>query len=82
MIGQVITNLDSIVQTVNGRDRQLVDLITTLRRFTSGLAADRRPIGEALGSIADLTSATAGLLQVARDPLKDDIVQLGRSATT
>ncbi|MGH3239998.1 MAG: MCE family protein [Spirillospora sp.] len=80
VIGQVITNLDSVVQTVNDRDRQLVDLVTTLRRFTSGLAADRKPIGEALGSIADLTSATAGLLQVARPPLKDDIVHLGRLA--
>ncbi|WUI01092.1 MCE family protein [Spirillospora sp. NBC_00431] len=80
VIGQVITNLDSVVQTVNSRDRQLVDLVTTLRRFTSGLAADRKPIGEALGSIADLTSATAGLLQLARPPLKDDIVHLGRLA--
>ncbi|MFA1540106.1 MCE family protein [Actinomadura monticuli] len=78
VIGQVITNLDSVVRTINGRDRQLVDLVTTLRRFTSGLATDRRPLGEALGSIADLTTATAGLLQVTRDPLKDDIVQLGR----
>ncbi|MFB4306441.1 MCE family protein [Actinomadura sp. GTD37] len=78
VIGQVITNLDSVVQTINGRDRQLVDLVTTLRRFTSGLATDRKPLGEALGSIADLTTATAGLLQVTRDPLKDDIVQLGR----
>lgn len=80
VIGQVITNLNTVVQTVNGRDRQLVDLVTTLRRFTSGLSADRRPIGQALGSIADLTTATAGLLQVARDPLKGDIVQLGRLA--
>lgn len=78
VIGQVITNLNSVVQTVNARDRQLVDLVTTLRQFTSGLAADRKPIGEALGSIAELASATAGLLHVARDPLKDDIVQLGR----
>ncbi|TDB80287.1 MCE family protein [Actinomadura sp. KC216] len=80
VIGRVITNLNSVVQTVNARDRQLVDLVTTLRRFTSGLAADRGPIGEALGSIADLTSATAGLLQVARPPLRDDIVHLGRLA--
>ena len=82
VIGQVITNLDSVVQTVNARDRQLVELVTTLRRFTSGLAADRAPIGEAVGSIADLTSATAGLLQVARAPLKDDIVHLGRLSDT
>ncbi|TDD22283.1 MCE family protein [Actinomadura sp. KC06] len=78
VIGQVITNLNSVVQTVNARDRQLVDLIGTLRRFTSGLAADRVPIGQAVGSIGELSSATAGLLQVARQPLKDDIVQLGR----
>ncbi|TQM71031.1 phospholipid/cholesterol/gamma-HCH transport system substrate-binding protein [Actinomadura hallensis] len=78
VIGQVIANLNSVVQTINSRDRQLVELVGTLREFTSGLAADRRPIGEAIASIADLTTATAGLLQVTRDPLKDDIVQLGR----
>ncbi|WP_329522097.1 MCE family protein [Spirillospora sp. NBC_01491] len=78
VIGQVITNLNSVVQTVNSRDRQLVDLVTTLRRFTSGLAADRVPIGEAVGAIGELGTATADLLQVGRKPLKDGIVQLGR----
>src|SRR5690606_31724896 len=73
-----VESLNSVVQTINSRDRQLVELVGTLREFTSGLAADRKPIGEAIASIADLTTATAGLLQVTRDPLKDDIVQLGR----
>jgi phospholipid/cholesterol/gamma-HCH transport system substrate-binding protein len=44
----------------------------------SGLAADRGPIGSAIASISDLTSATAGLLQVGRAPLAADITQLGR----
>jgi phospholipid/cholesterol/gamma-HCH transport system substrate-binding protein len=42
----------------------------------SGLSADRKPIGESLANIGDLTDATSGLLADARPPLKDDIAGL------
>ncbi|MGK5553174.1 MCE family protein [Actinomadura kijaniata] len=78
VIGQVITNLNTVVRTVNARDAQLVDMITTLRRFTSGLAADRRPILDAFQAVGDLGDATADLLHVGRQPLKDSVTGLHR----
>lgn len=78
VIDGVIDNLNSVLQTVNSRGDDLSDLITTLQELVSGLAADRQPIGNAISSLSQLTTATAGLLQVANPPLQADITQLGR----
>lgn len=81
VIDQLIGNLDSVLRTISSRGDALGNLITNLQELVSGLAADRQPIGTAISAIGSLTSATAGLLQVARAPLQTDIVQLGRLAT-
>jgi phospholipid/cholesterol/gamma-HCH transport system substrate-binding protein len=47
----------------------------------SGLAGDRTSIGEAVSALDDLASVTTGLLQEGREPLKQDIAQLGRLST-
>jgi phospholipid/cholesterol/gamma-HCH transport system substrate-binding protein len=78
VIEQVIGNLNSVVTTVSARNSELRGLITSLQELVSGLAANRQPIGQAISAIGSLTSATAGLLQVARPPLKNDITQLQR----
>jgi phospholipid/cholesterol/gamma-HCH transport system substrate-binding protein len=78
IIDGVIDNLNSVLQTVNSRGNDLSDLITTLQELVSGLAADRQPIGNAISALSQLTSATAGLLQVGNTPLQADITQLGR----
>jgi phospholipid/cholesterol/gamma-HCH transport system substrate-binding protein len=78
VIGELITNLDSVLNTINTRTSQLTSLVNTLQALVSGLAADRQPIGQAITSIGQLASATAGLLQVARPGLSADITQLGR----
>jgi phospholipid/cholesterol/gamma-HCH transport system substrate-binding protein len=78
VIDQVIDNLNSAVTTISARNSELRGLITSLQELVSGLAANRQPIGQAISAIGSLTSATAGLLQVARPPLKDDITQLQR----
>ncbi|PXY32165.1 MCE family protein [Prauserella muralis] len=77
VIGQVIDNLNNVLATINERTPQLSDLITRLQQFVSGLAADREPIGQAIESLGELTSTTAGLLGEARQPLKEDIKALG-----
>ena len=82
VIGEVIGNLNSVLHTIGSRSGKLSNLVATLQELVSGLAADRVPIGSAISSIASLTSATAGLLQVARPPLRTDITQLGRVAGT
>ncbi len=77
VIGQVIDNLNAVLETVNARDEQLSELVISLQQLVSGLAEDREPIGEALGSIAELTDVTAGFVGEARPALRDDIAALG-----
>jgi phospholipid/cholesterol/gamma-HCH transport system substrate-binding protein len=77
VIGELITNLNTVLDTVNARDEQLSALILQLQRLVSGLAADREPIGQAIVSIDQLAGATAGLLAQARPPLRQDIAALG-----
>jgi len=82
VIGAVIVNLNRVLHTIGTRSGELSNLVTTLQELVSGLAADRQPIGSAISAIASLSTATAGLLQVARPPLRTDIAQLGRVAGT
>jgi phospholipid/cholesterol/gamma-HCH transport system substrate-binding protein len=82
VIDDVIDNLNSVITTVSVRNTQLSNLVTSLQELVSGLAANRQPIGQAISAIGSLRSATAGLLQVARPPLKDDIGELQQLATT
>jgi len=80
VIDDVIGNLNSVLSTITSRGNALAGLVTTLQQLVSGLAADRQSIGSAIGAISSLDSATAGLLQVGRAPLSQDITQLGRLA--
>ncbi|WP_064745528.1 MCE family protein [Pseudonocardia acaciae] len=80
VIGQVIDNLNQVLDTVNARDKEFTQLVITVRQLVSGLSQDRHTIGDAISSIGELTDATAGLLEDARPPLKADIEQLGRLA--
>ncbi|MEU1464708.1 MCE family protein [Streptomyces sp. NPDC005727] len=77
LIGSVIDNLNTVLETLDKRGSRFSGLLTQLRRVVSGLSADRKPIGESLVSIGDLTDVTSGLLKDARPPLKDDIAGIG-----
>ncbi|MFI6103233.1 MCE family protein [Streptomyces sp. NPDC051310] len=76
LIGSVIDNLNTVLATLDQRGARFSGLIEQLQRVISGLSADRKPIGESLVSINDLTEATSGLLEDARPPLKADIAEL------
>ncbi|MGW2813419.1 MCE family protein [Streptomyces sp. NPDC001415] len=82
VIGEVITNLNTVLTTVNDREAGFNDLVVTLRQLVSGFAGDRKPLGEAVAAMGDLTTVTAGLFEDGRAPLKDDIKQLGRLSST
>ncbi|MEU9986033.1 MCE family protein [Streptomyces sp. NPDC048045] len=82
LIGSVIDNLNAVLETLDKRGSRFSGLLTQLRRVVSGLSADRKPIGQSLVSIGDLTDATSGLLKDARPPLKDDIAGLGDAVGT
>ncbi|MFJ5533402.1 MCE family protein [Streptomyces sp. NPDC093261] len=77
LIGSVVDNLNTVLDTLDKRGSRFSGLLTQLRRVVSGLSADRKPIGESLVSIGDLTDVTSGLLKDARPPLKEDIAGLG-----
>ncbi|MFI5909181.1 MCE family protein [Dactylosporangium sp. NPDC051541] len=82
VIGRVITNLLSVLSTLDEHRDDLDTTITRLQQFVSGLAADRQAIGDALTNTAALTGATASLLQDARPSLQADIDQLGTLSGT
>jgi phospholipid/cholesterol/gamma-HCH transport system substrate-binding protein len=77
VIGQVVDNLNVLLDTVNQRGSQLSDLVVQLQQLVSGLAADREPIGDAIDALGGLATTTSGLLEEARGPLKADIAALG-----
>ncbi len=81
VIGQVIDNLNSVLGNINSQGNALSTLVTTLQQLVTGLAGDRTAIGDAIQGLADLTGATAGLLDQARQPLKDSIAGLGMLAS-
>ena len=76
VIWRTIDNLNAVLGTVDAHDDQLLDLIDQLKRFTSGLAADRETIGRTLAGITDLSAETADLLVTTRPLIKDDVAQL------
>lgn len=78
VIGQVVKNLSTVLKTVNDREAGFDELVVTLQKLVSGFSGDRKPLGEAVAAMGDLTTVTADLLEDGREPLKQDIAELGR----
>ena len=76
IIGHLVSNLDTVLGGLDLRQTELEALITQLRRFVGGLAADRAAIVGSLDGINQLTATTAGLLEEARPALARDVVRL------
>jgi phospholipid/cholesterol/gamma-HCH transport system substrate-binding protein len=77
VIGDVINNLNSALDTVNARSDEMSTVITQTQQVVSGLAADRQTIGDAIDGIGQLNQATSGMLADSRPALRDDIANLG-----
>jgi phospholipid/cholesterol/gamma-HCH transport system substrate-binding protein len=73
VIGDVIDNLTGVLTAVGERDAELNNLIIQLKNFISGLAGDRKTIGNAIDGINRLATSTAGLLTQVRGPLAQDV---------
>ncbi|MFD9790972.1 MCE family protein [Streptomyces sp. NPDC059070] len=82
VIGSVIGNLTTVLNTVNTREARVTGLIDTLDELVAGLSGDREPIGDAVSALAALTTSTAGLLDESRAPLRSGVDQLGRVSAT
>jgi phospholipid/cholesterol/gamma-HCH transport system substrate-binding protein len=76
VIGDVIDNLSTVLTTLDAHDAQLTDLIVQLRRFVSGLAADRTALGNAIVGVNNLSTRTSNLLTNVRAPLAKDVKDL------
>jgi phospholipid/cholesterol/gamma-HCH transport system substrate-binding protein len=76
LIGQVITNLDGTLTTVDQHHQQLNRLIVGLRGWMTELATDRKAIGSSLASISSLTRTLADLVSGARPLVKSDVAKL------
>jgi phospholipid/cholesterol/gamma-HCH transport system substrate-binding protein len=81
VIGDVISNLNTVLGTVDARDNELDQLIVQLQRLFGGLAQDRQAIGDSLVNIDSLASDFSSLLVDARPPLAGDITRLNTVAT-
>lgn len=81
LIGDVITNLDTTLKTINDKGDQFSSTIDQLQQLVSGLAQDRDPIGEAVPRIATATDDLAQLLQGARPDLQSTIAHASDLAT-
>jgi phospholipid/cholesterol/gamma-HCH transport system substrate-binding protein len=81
VIGDVITNLNTVLGTVDARDNQLDQLIVQLQRLFGGLSQDRQAIGDSLVNIDNLASDFSSLLVDARPPLAADITRLNTVAS-
>ncbi|MCW2598781.1 MAG: transporter substrate-binding protein [Frankiales bacterium] len=76
VIGRVVDNLTTVLDTVDKHDTDLNALITQLRRLAEGFAQDRTTIGQSIVGIGNLTDATAGLLNGIRPGVRTDVAQL------
>jgi phospholipid/cholesterol/gamma-HCH transport system substrate-binding protein len=81
LIGSVINNLNTVLQTIDQRGDQFATTIAELQRLISGLAADKDQIGDAIPRIAGATGDLTDLLAQARPDLRGTIEQTGRLAT-
>jgi len=77
VIGELISNLNSVLDTVNQRADKVSSLVISTQQLVSGLSQDRGAITSAISSLATLTDVTAGFLKPVRDPLKTSLAALG-----
>jgi len=80
VIGDLIENLDYVLDHVADRDDQLTDLIQNFRTLVGGLKDDREAILTSLDGISELSVQTADLVKGIRPSFVEDIKQLRRFA--
>ncbi len=82
VIGDLLKNLDYVLDHVADRDKQLTNLIDSFRSLVGGLNQDREAILSSLDSISELSVQTAALVTDIKDPFVKDIKELRAVAGT
>lgn len=80
VIGDLLKNLDFVLDRLADRDEQLNALITSFRTLVGGLKTDREAILGSIEDISRLSVETADLVEGIRPPFVEDIKQLRRFA--
>ena len=78
VIGQVVTNLNTVLGTLDKRAPQLGQTIEQLQQLASGLATDKDRLGQSFNDIDRLVSGSDSLLGKVRGPLRGTVDQVGR----
>ncbi|WP_132992201.1 MCE family protein [Gordonia zhaorongruii] len=73
VIGDMITNLTKVLDTVNRNDEQFSSLLINTEKLVSGLASQRNSVGSAITSVSNLTTVTGSLLSKSRPSIQGDI---------
>ncbi|QZS52618.1 MCE family protein [Rhodococcus opacus] len=76
-IGQVITNFNTVLGTVNNRQDQFATLVDQLQQLVAGLNGDRDLITRSLGQIDDVTATLGEVLTENRPTIAQDVAALG-----
>lgn len=78
LIGEVITNLDTVLGTLSAHSARFEDAVTTLTQLVNGLAERRVDIANSIAATDAAAITVTDLLARAREPLKDVVGQLDR----
>lgn len=76
VIGQVVDDLNTVLGSVDERDRQFDEMITRLESVVSGLSTDRETLTTSLQQIDDASRQTADLLAENRPAIGQDVTGL------
>jgi phospholipid/cholesterol/gamma-HCH transport system substrate-binding protein len=82
VIGQVVDNLLTVLNTVEKRNSGLNETIVQLQRLVSGLAGDRGSISASLNHIDDLASSSTKFIAGIRPYLPSDLKSLAKLTNT
>jgi phospholipid/cholesterol/gamma-HCH transport system substrate-binding protein len=80
VIGDTIDNLNAVLRTLSGRDKQLNALITQFQRFMAGLVQDKDAILNSLDSVSNLAEQTSDLVTGIRPSFVKDVKGLRQVA--
>lgn len=80
LIGQVVTNLSGMLETVDAHHQQLDTLVVQLKDWLGNVAKDRNVIGQSVQDVSTLADELATLLVQGRPAIKGNVHQIHRLA--
>ncbi|KKC06847.1 MCE family protein [Mycobacterium nebraskense] len=82
LIGQVITNLNTLLGSLSGQSKQFAKAVDSLSELVAGLKARKQDISNGVAYANAAAGSIADLLAQARPPLKKVVAETDRTAGT